>query len=74
MTQSYPQFQAVQVVDFYEGRMRLPTNLNPADWHPRASIIYVLGDIEVPEWVIELALDYGFHYNPYTRAFVNVKL
>jgi hypothetical protein len=66
----YP--QAIQVVDFFEGRKRLPTSLHPNDWHPRASLVYVLSEVEVPEWVIELAREYDYHYNPFTRTFVKI--
>jgi len=61
---------AFQTVDFFEGRFRIPTSLNPADWHPRAQIIEIVGDIEVPDWVIELAYDIGWDFNPHTKCFI----
>jgi hypothetical protein len=58
-----------QLVSFFEGRKWLPTDPHPCYWHPRAEIIKFEG-VEPEEWVIELALEYGWQYNPHTKSFV----
>jgi hypothetical protein len=66
---------AFQVVQFYEGRMKLPTGIEPRDWHPRAEIIYITGDVpdEVLWIVAEIADEMGWTFNPHTRTFIKKK-
>jgi hypothetical protein len=61
--------KVIQVVWFYEGRMKLQGELHPATWHPRSEIVEVVGDEEVPEWVVQEAEEYGWRYNPHTKTF-----
>jgi hypothetical protein len=63
--------QAIQTINFYEGRMHLPTSLNPRDWHPRAEVIVLKGEVpdEVLQIIVEMALEMGWGFNPLTRTF-----
>jgi hypothetical protein len=64
-------YPAYQTVDFYEGTFRLPTELHPAYWHPRAREVVLVAEIPDSslEYLISEAEEWGWQYNPYTRTF-----
>jgi hypothetical protein len=51
--------------------MHLPTSLDPRDWHPRAEVIVLKGEVpdEVLQIIVEMALERGWGFNPLTRTF-----
>ncbi len=65
------QVYAVQVVDFYEGTFKIPTELRPVYWHPRARAVVLLVDLPQLqlEALVEEAQEWGWTYNPYTKTF-----
>ena len=65
------QYPAVQVVDFYEGTFKLPAELFPAYWHPRAREVRLIVDLppHLLEALVAEASQWGWTYNPFTKTF-----